>query len=199
MTTEISYTWFPKDWTYSDSTFSLNLEERGVYRELIDMAMINDNKTTLEIELWSRRWNSSKEDVSRILGTLEAKNLITVNGNILTIPSCEKRLDYKRKKSKAGKIGMERRYGKKKEVIAPKKEKAKPKDMNERKQDFANLLKPLVQDFGRIMILQFFNYWTEAGPNDKKMRFEKQTSFDPKKRLATWKKNEQEFKSKPRL
>lgn len=35
----------------------------------------------------------------------------------------------------------------------------------------------------------FVEYWTEHGENDRKMRFEKQASFDIKRRLLTWKNN----------
>ena len=35
----------------------------------------------------------------------------------------------------------------------------------------------------------FIEYWTEHGENDRKMRFEKQASFDIKRRLLTWKNN----------
>lgn len=35
----------------------------------------------------------------------------------------------------------------------------------------------------------FVEYWTEHGENDRKMRFEKETSFDIKRRLLTWKNN----------
>lgn len=33
----------------------------------------------------------------------------------------------------------------------------------------------------------FIEYWTEHGENDRKMRFEKETSFNIKKRLLRWK------------
>jgi hypothetical protein len=36
---------------------------------------------------------------------------------------------------------------------------------------------------------KFLEYWTEHGQSDKKMRFEKQTSFNIKRRLTTWKNN----------
>ena len=35
----------------------------------------------------------------------------------------------------------------------------------------------------------FIEYWTERGENDRKMRFEKQTSFDIKRRLLPWRNN----------
>ena len=37
--------------------------------------------------------------------------------------------------------------------------------------------------------ISFIEYWTEHGENDRKMRFEKQTSFDIKRRLLTWRNN----------
>ena len=39
------------------------------------------------------------------------------------------------------------------------------------------------------MIEEFSEYWLEHSPNDKKMRYEKQVSFDVSRRLKTWFKN----------
>jgi hypothetical protein len=47
---KLGYTWYPKDWGNSDSVFELSLCERGLYREFIDFAMLNDNKTELKKE-----------------------------------------------------------------------------------------------------------------------------------------------------
>ncbi len=44
----------------------------------------------------------------------------------------------------------------------------------------------------------FISYWTERGIEEKKMRYEKEKSFDIFRRLATWKKNQKEWqKDKP--
>ena len=45
---KLGYTWYPKDWGNSDSVFELSLCERGLYREFIDFAMLNDNKTEIK-------------------------------------------------------------------------------------------------------------------------------------------------------
>lgn len=37
--------------------------------------------------------------------------------------------------------------------------------------------------------INFFDYWTEIGEGQKKMRFEKEKVFDIKKRLERWKRN----------
>ncbi len=44
--------------------------------------------------------------------------------------------------------------------------------------------------------IEFYNYWTEHGDNDRKMRFEKEKSFGIKQRLSTWLKNKEKFAPK---
>ncbi len=39
----------------------------------------------------------------------------------------------------------------------------------------------------------FIEYWSEHGPNDRKMRFEKEKSFDINLRLLKWKNNKSKF------
>jgi len=42
---------------------------------------------------------------------------------------------------------------------------------------------------------EFIDYWTECNPNGKKLKFEKQKTFDPVRRLRTWIKNDFSKKS----
>lgn len=106
---KLGYTWYPKDWGNSDSVFELTLIERGLYRELIDMAMLNDNKTILNIKLWARKFGSNENEIEQILITLQDLNLIVINNDFLFIPSCEPRLNLSRggKKSKPNKTSVD--------------------------------------------------------------------------------------------
>lgn len=61
-------------------------------------------------------------------------------------------------------------------------------NINSRKTSFANSLKSFVGVYSKEMLNEFYFYWTEHGVNDKKMRFEKQTSFDINLRLLNWNK-----------
>ena len=99
---KLGYTWYPKDWGNSESVFELTLIERGLYRELIDMAMLSDNKTTYNAKVWARKFGSTEDEIEGILITLENLKLIELKGDILFIPSCESRLNLVRggKKSK---------------------------------------------------------------------------------------------------
>ncbi len=55
--------------------------------------------------------------------------------------------------------------------------------------DELNLNNPVTFD-------EFIGYWTEHNPNGKKMRFEKETVFDIKRRLQTWIKRDKKFNPK---
>jgi hypothetical protein len=65
-----------------------------------------------------------------------------------------------------------------------------------RKKNFANQLADYVGKYSKDMLNEFYLYWTEHGTNDKKMRFEKQTSFDVSRRLNNWLKNSVKFDTK---
>jgi len=68
------------------------------------------------------------------------------------------------------------------------------KPLNQRKDEFKNSLTPFLDKYQKVMLNDFFEYWTEHGENDKKMRFEKQTSFGISRRLSTWAKRDKEWK-----
>ena len=101
--TKLGYTWYPKDWGNSESVFELSLSERGLYREFIDLAMLNDNKTEIKKDVWIRKFCVSNEDLNTIIEKLRLLNLIQIIDNILFIPSCESRLKLVRGGSNGGK------------------------------------------------------------------------------------------------
>jgi hypothetical protein len=101
---KLGYTWYPKDWGNSEKVFELNLSERGLYREFIDLAMMSDNKTEIKINLWSRKFNCSEQDINDILNRLSTLQLIVLKqDNTVFVPSCESRLNLCRGGSIGGK------------------------------------------------------------------------------------------------
>lgn len=46
-----------------------------------------------------------------------------------------------------------------------------------------------MEQYGKALIREFFDYWTEHNENGKKMRFEKEKTFEISRRLARWSKN----------
>ena len=111
---KLGYTWYPKDWGNSEAVFELNLSERGLYRELIDMAMLNDNTTSINFRVWSRKFGSTELELNTILITLDELQLITLNEETIFINSCEARLNLVRGGKKGGKKSV-----KNKPVVKP--------------------------------------------------------------------------------
>ena len=62
----------------------------------------------------------------------------------------------------------------------------KNNNIEDRKNKFYDSLAIFVSEFPKEMIRDFYNYWSEHGTHDKKMRFEKQTTFGIKQRLTVW-------------
>ena len=105
MSKKLGYTFYPKDWQTSDAVFELNLSERGFYRELIDSAMLNDNNTEIKIDVWSRKYNVSIEELETIINKLINLKLVVLKSNYFFIPSCEKRIEKINKNRDNGQKG----------------------------------------------------------------------------------------------
>lgn len=73
------------------------------------------------------------------------------------------------------------------------------KSIEERKAEFAKKLEPYVEKYGKEMIRDFYNYWTESNEGASKFRKEMQKVFDIPKRLVTWQKNNTKFQSRAEM
>lgn len=84
-------------------------------------------------------------------------------------------------------------YNKNKEESGKKKEKGKEQILDlleKRKQDFYNSLIPFVDKYGRELVGEFFDYWTEPNKSKTKMRFELERAWDTNRRLSKWANNQ---------
>jgi len=59
-------------------------------------------------------------------------------------------------------------------------------NIEERKIKFYDSLTKYVDEYPKQMLRDFFNYWSEHGEKDKKLRFEKEKTFGIKQRLSIW-------------
>ncbi len=69
-----------------------------------------------------------------------------------------------------------------------------PKTIQEREKEFEEKLAPFKEKYGEQMVSNFCRYWTEKNENAKKMRFEKESTFEISRRLVTWQENDKKFK-----
>lgn len=72
----------------------------------------------------------------------------------------------------------------------------KKKSIEERKEEFREKLDGFRETYSQSMLDNFFNYWTEHGDKDIKMRFEKEKVFGLAQRLVTWKNRQRDFEPK---
>lgn len=63
-------------------------------------------------------------------------------------------------------------------------------NIDARKLAFKESLFPFVGQYKKETVKDFFEYWSEHGENDKKMRYEKEKSFSVTRRLSTWAKRD---------
>ena len=70
------------------------------------------------------------------------------------------------------------------------------KDLQTRAHDFGLKLVPYMEQYGKTLIRAFYDYWTESNEGGNRMRFEKEKTFDIKRRLERWHKQELTKKSK---
>ena len=127
--------------------------------------------------------------------------------------------DIRKKRSEAGKASANKRKEKKAKATSVKSVKQTSTNstvndnvnvnvnvtsIEKRKADFKELIKDVESQrrnegqtpYSKQMLKEFFEYWSEHGVNDKKMRYEKQDSFSVARRLSTWKKNQAKFDTK---
>ena len=60
------------------------------------------------------------------------------------------------------------------------------KTILQRKEDFKEKVKEFINDYDKQELIKFYEYWSEAGDNDKKMKFEKEKSFNCNLRIKKW-------------
>lgn len=137
----------------------------------------------------AERWKWSRTKVRKFLKDLEKEQqIIQQKSNVTQVITLVNYDKYQNKEQQqdSSKTAKEQQQDPYKN---DKNEKNNKKGLEERKQDFAQQLKPYFEVYGSEMLNDFFEYWTEHGENDRKMRFEKEKSFGIKRRLATWNKN----------
>ena len=82
-------------------------------------------------------------------------------------------------------------------VSIDKQETNKQETIEQRKLEFAELLKDYLPTYGKNMLNDFYAYWTEQTQNkNPKLKFELEPTWSISRRLVLWKKNDEKFNPK---
>lgn len=73
--------------------------------------------------------------------------------------------------------------------------KSKP-SLETRSLAFKESLRQFLNQYGKDMLISFYNYWSEPNQSKTKMKFELEKTWDNSRRLATWSKREKDFTKK---
>lgn len=129
-----------------------------------------------------------REEIEYIVEYLvsDVKNSISDGKNqVSDTGSTQSKVKVKRKKNKENSTTVEQKKPKDKDA-------AKAATLS-RKEKFGQSLIPYVEKYGKEMIREFFDYWSEMNKSKSKMRFEQQPTWETSKRLATWAKRERNY------
>jgi len=66
-------------------------------------------------------------------------------------------------------------------------------NIDSRKLKFADTLKPFVSIYSKELVRDFYNYWTEPNQSNTKFKKELEKTWDTKRRLDNWAKNDKTF------
>lgn len=88
MSDKLGYTFYPKDFISDPDVMMMTSSERGIYRDLIDLAYMSGNRIKYNITQLAKYCNDSEANVQKIL-ELKAKKA----GDVWEIPSCNKRIE----------------------------------------------------------------------------------------------------------
>lgn len=75
----------------------------------------------------------------------------------------------------------------------------KEKNIEKRKNDFFNEVMAFENAYGKNLLDDFFNYWSEQNSKSTKMRFEFEKTFEIGKRLSRWEANNQNSSAQQKL
>lgn len=84
---KLGYTFYPKDFISDPDVMMMTPEERGIYRDLIDLAYMSQNKIKYNLFQLAKYCNSTEDKIAEVLSLKGCKK-----GEFWTIPSCNKRI-----------------------------------------------------------------------------------------------------------
>ena len=129
-----------------------------------------------------------REEIEYVVDYLVSEcktEVIAYKNEVIDDRSTQSKVKVKRKKTKETSTDVEAKKAEQARKLAA----AKAATLS-RKDAFYKSLVPYVERYGRDMVRDFFDYWSEMNKSETKMRFEQQTTWEVGKRLATWEKRE---------
>lgn len=157
----------------------------------------NRGEKLYSLDTWATRWKTNKSKVRRYFDLLQKENMIELKNETQTtrLKVC-KYEDYQ-ETEKESETQTKRKRNANETHLTPIKESNNNKEIiysiESRKLKFANTLKPFVDVYGREIIKEFYEYWTEPNKSNTKFKQELLKTWSLERRLKTWINNDINF------
>ncbi len=186
-------------------TKELGVEGYGIYFMLLEVLREQTDFTypLSEVDLLADEFGTSEPKVKAVISNYGLFEVDEKN-NFFSLKLVEFLQPYLRMKEQrvlAGKASAEKRkllqqsFNDRSTTVQQSKVKkskvneSKVNDIIIRKQTFLEELKPFVEVYGKDMMNEFYKYWTEDNKSGTKFKMELEKTWDTKKRLERWDKN----------
>ena len=156
------------------------------FEKLVDFQVIKLNEDFIDISFLDEQFNSfeSVREKRSLAGTISAKKRAKKAKHMFNTSSTH--VDDNSTHVQQSSTDK---------IIVDKKEE-KENMIDSRKLKFASTLKPFVEKYGKEMIREFYEYWTEPNKSNTKFRQELEKTWSLERRLDTWASNQKSFEIK---
>lgn len=184
-----------------DILLSVNHEPRKVNigNEIIDCQA---GQSVMSLATWAARWKTNKSRVRRFFELLKNDSMIDTEGvgKSTRITVCnyahyqglrnDSETQVKRKRNESDTMAYPNNNDN--NITIKENRKKRPSHsltIDERKDFLIEQMKPYRDIYGPEMLNEFFSYWTELNTNGTMMRFEMERTWETKRRLERWNRN----------
>ena len=178
----------------------LGMEGYGIFWAIIESLYNNANALRLDCECIAF---DLRVDLFKVEWLIKESGLFVIDGECFKSKSIEERLLKRGEKSKKASESAKKRWENHANAMqthsdgnAIKESKGKEnkvkeikdieKELDCRKQKFAQTLNPFLERFGKDLLNAFYLYWTEPNKSKSKLRWELEKTWDLNLRLNTW-------------
>lgn len=130
---------------------------------------------------------------NRLRATGEIVSTSTNKITHVTICNYESYTQNKLKHQQAKSISTNKQNSKEKSELMIVPAKSIEDKLEKDKKEFYNSLIPYVQTYGKSVVREFYDYWTETNKSMTKMRFQLEKTWDTSKRISRWARNNKQI------
>ena len=162
-----------------------------------DLLVCKRGESLMSLDSWAKlfgkNWNKSK--VRRFLNLLKNDSMIELKNEQITTRLTVCNYDNYQDEGNASETQTKRKRNANETQVTPtkegkeSKEPKKVKNIDDRKLEFAQTLKPFLDQYGKDMINKFYSYWTEPNKSNTRFKQEMLKTWSLHGRLTTWQSN----------